>query len=174
MAQTYDVSALLKEGENEIEIWLGEGWFKGRLGFDGGFTDIYGDKLYAIAELYAGEECLVKTDTTWEVLESPIRFNNIYDGEVYDARQQKCRIAGAKLLQESPKECGEIFDRYSLPIKAKEIFSIKEVLHTPSGDTVLDFGQNLTGWVEFDCRIFGGKRDTPDCIGNYAGSRVLP
>ena len=37
-AQTYDVSALLKEGENEIEIWLGEGWFKGRLGFDGGFT----------------------------------------------------------------------------------------------------------------------------------------
>ena len=73
-AQTYDVSALLKEGENEIEIWLGEGWFKGRLGFDGGFTDIYGDKLYAIAELYAGEECLVKTDTTWEVLESPIRF----------------------------------------------------------------------------------------------------
>ena len=98
-----------------------------------------------------------KTDTTWEVLESPIRFNNIYDGEVYDARQQKCRIAGAKLLQESPKECGEIFDRYSLPIKAKEIFSIKEVLHTPSGDTVLDFGQNLTGWVEFDCRISAGK-----------------
>lgn len=156
-AQTYDVSALLKEGENEIEIWLGEGWFKGRLGFDGGFTDIYGDKLYAIAELYAGEECLVKTDTTWEVLESPIRFNNIYDGEVYDARQQKCRIAGAKLLQESPKECGELSNRYSLPIKAKEIFSVKEVLHTPSGDTVLDFGQNLTGWVEFDCRIPEGK-----------------
>ena len=43
------------------------------------------------------------------------------------------------------------------PIKAKEIFSVKEVLHTPSGDTVLDFGQNLTGWVEFDCRIPAGK-----------------
>lgn len=155
--QTYDVSDLVKEGENEIEIWLGEGWFKGRLGFDGGFTDIYGDRLYAIAELYAGGQCLVKTDTTWEIVKSPICFNNIYDGEVYDARQQKCQIEGEKLLQELPKECGALSDRYSLPVKEKEIFSVKEVLHTPSGDTVLDFGQNLTGWVEFDCDIPEGK-----------------
>lgn len=155
--QTYDVSDLVKEGENEIEIWLGEGWFKGRLGFDGGFTDIYGDRLYAIAELYASGQCLVKTDTTWEIVKSPICFNNIYDGEVYDARQQRCQIEGEKLLQEFPKECGALSDRYSLPVKEKENFSVKEVLHTPSGDTVLDFGQNLTGWVEFDCDIPAGK-----------------
>ena len=43
---------LLLQGENEISIFLGEGWFKGRLGFDGGYTNLYGDRLYAIADLY--------------------------------------------------------------------------------------------------------------------------
>lgn len=156
--QTYDVSNLLKEGENEIEIWLGEGWFKGRLGFDGGFTDIYGDRLYAIAELYTGEQCIVKTDETWDVMESPIRFNNIYDGESYDARQKKVPVKGGRILLEAPKNCGELSDRYSLPVKQKERFTVKEVIHTPSGDTVLDFGQNLTGWVEFDCALSMGSK----------------
>lgn len=156
-AQTYDVSNLLKQGENEIEIWLGEGWFKGRLGFDGGFTDIYGDRLYVIAELYTGGQCIAKTDETWDVLESPIRFNNIYDGEVYDARQKKIPVKGGRILSEAPKNCGELSDRYSLPVKQKETFPVKEVIHTPSGDTVLDFGQNLTGWVEFDCALPPGS-----------------
>lgn len=156
--QAYDVSNLLKQGENEIEIWLGEGWFKGRLGFDGGFTDIYGDRLYAIAELYTGGQCIVKTDETWDVLESPIRLNNIYDGEVYDARQKKVPVKGGRILPEVPKNCGKLSDRYSLPVKQKETFPVKEVIHTPSGDTVLDFGQNLTGWVEFDCALPSGNK----------------
>lgn len=54
--QTYDVAEYMKEGENEIQIWLGAGWYKGRLGFDGGYTNLYGDSCCAIAELYIGEE----------------------------------------------------------------------------------------------------------------------
>ena len=85
-AQTYDVTALLRGGENELLISLGEGWFKGRLGFEGGYTDLYGDRLYAIAELYQGDTLLTATDESWEELSSPIRFANIYDGEIWDAR----------------------------------------------------------------------------------------
>ena len=54
--QTYDVTEYLKTGENEIQIWLGDGWFRGRLGFDGGYTNLYGDRTYAIGELYMEKE----------------------------------------------------------------------------------------------------------------------
>lgn len=161
--QTYDVTELLREGENEISIWLGEGWFKGRLGFDGGYTDLYGDRLYAIAELYVGtgEEtrCVVYTDETWKTCVSPVTFNNIYDGEVYDARREGS-VESGNVLVEKPERCGPLCDRYSLPVRKKEAFAVRELIHTPGGDTVLDFGQNLTGWVEFDCEFPEGTAIT--------------
>ena len=80
-AETYDVTRQLCDGENELVIALGEGWFKGRLGFEGGYTDLYGDRLYAIAELFADGALLAATDESWEELRSPVTFANIYDGE---------------------------------------------------------------------------------------------
>ena len=145
-AQTYDVSGLLKQGENELAIWLAEGWFKGRLGFEGGYTDLYGDKLYAIAELYADGALLLKTDETWEEQTSPITFANIYDGEVYDARIVAETVGGVQLA--GPEGCGTLCDRVSLPVRGQDCFHA-EPIRTPKGDLILDFGQNLTGWVVF-------------------------
>jgi len=163
--QVYDVASYLKEGENEICIWLGEGWFKGRLGFDS-YTDLYGDRLYAIAELYVqyaenqplgeGKPVLV-TDGSWEALVSPVTFNNIYDGEIYDARREASGEIG-KVELEGPEKCGKLTDRYSLPIVKKESFAVAELIHTPKGETVLDFGQELTGWVEIDCDFPAGTQ----------------
>ncbi len=164
-AQVYDVTPYLKEGENEICIWLGEGWFKGRLGFDS-YTDLYGDRLYAIAELYAqytgsqplGEEKpVLVTDGSWEALVSPVTFNNIYDGERYDARREALEEIGKVELAE-PEKCGKLTDRYSLPIVKKESFAVAELIHTPKGETVLDFGQELTGWVEIECDFPAGTQ----------------
>ncbi len=161
--QTYDVTDLLVEGENEIAILLGEGWFKGRLGFSGGYTNLYGDSLYAIAELYVGfgekRRCVVCTDGSWQTYPSPIVFNNIYDGEAYDSRREDMPAAGGVLLK-APKGCGELCERRSLPVKKKDTFTVKELITTPKGDTVLDFGQNLTGWVEFDCEFPAGTEIT--------------
>lgn len=162
-AQTYDVTELLHKGENEIAVWLGEGWFKGRLGFGGGYTDLYGDRLYAIGELYVknGEtaQCIVSTDDTWKAFPSPVTFNNIYDGEVYDARREDMGPEGNVLVM-APDKCGKLCDRYSLPVVKKDTFAVKELIKTPGGDTVLDFGQNLTGWVEFDCDLPEGTAIT--------------
>ncbi|MCD7819044.1 MAG: glycoside hydrolase family 78 protein [Lachnospiraceae bacterium] len=167
--QTYDVAPYLKAGENEICIWLGEGWFKGRLGFDGGFTDIYGDRLYAIAELHVknkdGERLAVRTDDSWESRISPITFNNIYDGEVYDARREfwsnaKTESETGSVELAAPERCGALTDRYGLPIVKKESFAVKELIHTPKGETVLDFGQEITGWVEMDCDFPEGTKIT--------------
>ncbi|MDE7186203.1 MAG: glycoside hydrolase family 78 protein [Lachnospiraceae bacterium] len=154
--QTYDVTEYLRDGENEMQIWLGDGWFRGRLGFDGGYTNLYGDRCYAIAELYAGEELVAVTDETWESKESPVVFSNIYDGEIYDASKEKALhdADGWKGVRaEAPEKCGALCDRYGLPIVKKESFTVAEVIRTPKNETVLDFGQELTGWVEFTCRL---------------------
>ena len=149
--QTYDVTALLWEGENSLVIALGEGWFKGRLGFEGGYTNLYGDRLYAVAELWQGDALLAATDESWEELRSPIRFANIYDGETWDARTEPAVLCPTILA--APEGCGPLQDRVSLPIVDYDRFPVKELIHTPKGDTVLDFGQNLTGWVQFSCEL---------------------
>lgn len=153
----FDVTDYLKNGENKIEIWLGDGWFKSRMGFDGGIADLYGDKLHAICELYVGEKLVVKTDKDWESKISPIVFSGIYDGEIYDARLKNSNRTGS-VQEEIPAKCGELTDRYSLPIVKKEKFEPKEVIVSPKGETILDFGQNLTGWTEFDCHLPKGTQ----------------
>lgn len=170
-AQTYDVTEELKEGENELRIWTGDGWFRGRLGFDGGFTNLYGEKCYAIAELHCGGKLLAATDATWKSKPSPVVFSNIYDGEIYDAGKEaflKEEEGWNGVREELPGKCGmyageadyrilheEVMlgDRYSLPVVKKEAIKPVEMIHTPAGEEVLDFGQNLTGWVEFDCAL---------------------
>lgn len=169
-AQTYDVTGILQEGENILTIWLGDGWFRGRLGFDGGFTDLYGNRCYAICELYCDDRLEVCTDESWICKESPVLFSNIYDGEIYDARREAALLekSGWKpVRKEMPEKCGSLepslagledtvyrclCDRFSLPVKIKE--ELKPVwLQTPKNENVLDFLQNVTGWVEFDCDL---------------------
>ncbi|MCI6464191.1 MAG: glycoside hydrolase family 78 protein [Faecalicatena sp.] len=159
--QTYDVTDYLERGKNEIRIWLGDGWFKGRLGFDGGYTNLYGDRCYAIGELYMeqddGTETLLCTDESWKSKASPITFSNIYDGEIYDARlEDEDNWKDVRICE--PKGCGVLSDRYSLPIVKKESFQVQEVIRTPKNELVFDFGQNLTGWVEFDCDFPAGTQ----------------
>ena len=146
-AQTYDVTGLLRAGENELVLALGEGWFKGRLGFDGGYTNLYGDRLYAIAEIWQGDALLAATDESWEELRSPVTFANIYDGEIWDARMIPEVLGTVECA--APGGCGSLQDRVNLPVKELDRFPVKELIHTPKGDTILDFGQNLTGWVHF-------------------------
>lgn len=172
--QTYDVTEYLKAGSNELQIWLGDGWFRGRLGFDGGYTNVYGDRVYVIGELYAAEkqdgsaaenaenmQLILYTDENWQCKPSPAVFSNIYDGEIYDARLE-ASLSDADgwnpVRVQAPEKCGPLCDRYSLPIVKKEAFQPIEVIRTPKEEIVLDFGQNLTGWAEFDCELAEGMK----------------
>lgn len=158
-AQTYDITEYLHYGKNTIEIWLGEGWYKGRIGFDGGYRNVYGDYLCAIAEIYIDQKLIVKTDETFSAYKSPIRFNSIYDGEIIDAESAD-RTAQEKVILKKPLKCGELYDRYSLPVVEKMRIPVKKVIRTPKNEIVLDFEQNLTGWVEMDIHIPRGKKIT--------------
>ena len=156
--QTYDLTGLLNKGENELQIWLGDGWFRGRLGFGEGSINLYGDRCYAICEVYENNELILKTDDTWQSGESPVVFSNIYDGEIYDSRKEVQDNDEScwkyKVREENPEKCktAQMTDRYSLPVVIKE--EIKpHLLVTPKEEQVLDFGQNMTGWTNFECEL---------------------
>ena len=91
--QTFDVTDLLHEGHNAIGAILGDGWYRGRLGFDGGRRNIYGDRLALLAQLeidYAdGTTGRIATDETWRAAQGPILASDLYDGETYDARLER-------------------------------------------------------------------------------------
>lgn len=159
--QTYDVTNLIQE-DNVWEIWTGNGWYKGRLSFDG-TKEYYGNRFLAIAELYLtyadGTTEIVKTDEKWKYKKSPIVDSDLYDGEVIDYRiLQNVKYDKVEICKlETP-----LVERYSLPVIVKEELLVKEVIQTPAGETVLDFGQNFAGYVEFKADFSKGQRISLD------------
>src|SRR6267154_4438039 len=86
--QTFDVTSLLKSGQNCIGAMLGDGWYRGYLNA-GGKRNSYGNKLALLAQLeitYSdGTHDSVVTDETWKASTGPILASDIYNGETYDA-----------------------------------------------------------------------------------------
>ena len=162
--QAFDISDMLKNGENDIKIMLGNGWYKGRFGFDGGYTELYGDKFLAIAEiritLENDEEIVLGTDESWYSFESPIEFSGIYDGEIYNANKEikfNSNINKNNVI-ETEINTSKFQARLSLPVKIKEKIKPIEIIKTPKNEIILDFGQNMTGWVKFKVREKKGNK----------------
>ena len=155
--QEYDVTAVLGN-ENTIEVAVGRGWYSSHLGFQ--VTPYIWGKdfgLIALLEItYAdGTIDVINTDDTWEYAKSPVLFSELYDGEVYDARitpenWEKVGIIDAPTNNLVPQDGEDIreFERLK-PI---------EIIKTPKGETVLDFGQNLTGRLEFEVNGKSGDK----------------
>ncbi len=97
--QTYEVSDLLQVGENKIEIWLGDGWYRSQLLWASNpIFNCWGDRVAAIAEIEADGAALLVTDESWKSGFSPVTRNGIYFGEDYDARIVPRAEAGTDLL----------------------------------------------------------------------------
>jgi alpha-L-rhamnosidase len=157
--QTFDLTDLVKQGQNRIGAMLAPGWYKGSLTFDR-MDNAYGDTMQFICELHIickdGREFVISTDDTWNAHPSPVLSSNIYDGETWDARKEipfwsapETQLPSDKVSIYS-KDTSLLQARFDPKITVKGIFPPVQLLHTPKGETVLDFGQNMTGWVEFD------------------------
>lgn len=162
--QTYDLTPLLKEGENTIGAVMAPAWYMGRFGFNGPEGHHYGSEMKFIAEIHLtyqdGSKTVISTDESWLCAPSFVTFSNIYDGEAQDARLlgQFNWTSVRCCAEESAKhDTALLAERLSPPIVITEKLTPKEILHTPAGETVIDFGQNLTGWVEFDCALPAGQ-----------------
>lgn len=148
--QSYDVTAMLKR-DNSIVLELAEGWY----------WRLKSKKPKAIiAELHItytdGTEEYIGTDKSWSVAKSRLRYCHLYDGIRYNAAVTPAYRYRARTSKDNsqslliPQE-GEI-------VKKQERLRVKEVIITPKGETVLDFGQNITGCLEFTVEAKKGEK----------------
>lgn len=156
--QTFDVTNFLKVGENKIEVLLGNGWYKGKFGPSSLTGPIYGDKFAFLAEMRIdykdGSTSLIVTDETWEAYPSPITNSSIYDGECRNYNELpdiKWKVKKIDLGFD------KLTDRLSPSVKIMEEIKPVKYIKTPAGEDVLDFGQNMVGWVRFKANIPKGQ-----------------
>ena len=159
--QTYDVTDALTSGSHELTFSLADGWYKGNMGFDGGKSEIYGDWQRMLAELHVefadGTKEVVNSDESWLTTSGKVTKSSIYYGEDLDATIVPSNWENAQVLDFS---YDVLCDRLSIPVRVDSRLNVKEVITTPKGETVLDFGQNQAGWLEFYNRLPKGKTIT--------------
>jgi alpha-L-rhamnosidase len=162
--QTFDITEQLVVGSNLISVMLGNGWYKGRYGANGGSVGFYGDRFALICELRItledGNELIIATDPAWKARPSPVIESDIFDGEMYDARIKKDVPSPDNASDVKPIELDRtrLEARRSLPVCINEEIKPVAVIHTPAGETVLDMGQNMTGWIRFRTSAPAGTR----------------
>lgn len=154
--QTLDVTELLSQGKNKIAVLLGEGWYKGRFGFDGDYRNLYGNQKKCIGELhirYANgqEECIV-TDSSWKAEESSIYENGIYDGEHIDETLEHKMLSVEEIEETRP-----LVERFNPRIHKVEEFQPVSVKQEDEA-LLLDFGETVTGWVEITGAFETGQK----------------
>lgn len=173
--QTYDVTSMVSRGQNCLGVRVAEGWFSGRIGFRGGHRNIWGDTNALLAQLEVtlqnGQTMVIVTDDTWLVTEGPIRLAEIYDGEKYDATREvpgwslplanNEKLAGWKpvtLLSPLPQSVA-LAAGFGEPVRRIETVKAVQQVTSPSGKLVLDFGQNLVGYLRLS-NIKGSRGQT--------------
>lgn len=166
--QTYDVTELIQAGDNGIGVLLGDGWYRGGLGFDDK-NYMYGDRRAALLELHVryedGTEDVIATDSSWQAATGAIQYSNIYHGETYDARLERrgwSEAAGGGEGWAGVQVLGQSYDRLvaqeNWPTAVTEILRPIAAFVTPAGDHVLDMGQNMVGRIRMTVQAPAGTK----------------
>lgn len=157
--QTYSAEIIVQD-KNKIEIVVGNGWYKGIFGHKSE-SNHYGDRAAILAEIHLtysdGTIEIIGTDLNWRVTTGSIRSSEIYMGEIIDS----C-FSGGEVRNVVPIS----FDNNRLVAQESELVRItkkissKDFIITPKGEKVIDFGQNLTGFVEVKVKGNVGQKIT--------------
>jgi alpha-L-rhamnosidase len=154
--RSYDVTSLLQP-RSVLGLALGNGWFRGRLGWSGGRA-LYGKELAALAQLEIefsdGHVQTVVTDESWAAGPSAVVFNDLYDGQAIDARRYSDAWLEPGFSDEAwtgvhPAELdfSTLTPYIGPPVRRQEELRPITIWTSPAGKTLVDFGQNLVGWV---------------------------
>jgi len=155
--QMYDVTDFISAGSNAIGVTLGSGWYRGYIGFSNN-KNFYGRDISLLFQLdltYTdGSKETIVSDESWKSSTGSIKSSEIYNGETIDARDEKTGWSTAQYkddawsgvkVAEFPND--HLIATYNEPIRKHETFKALRILTTPKGEKVIDFGQNLVGWV---------------------------
>ncbi len=155
--QKYDVKGLLLK-ENVLTVTVGTGWHRGRISKDS--EDINQMPAAVIASLEIvyedGRKEIFATDENWKVRRSRILFSDLYDGEIYDAAALEEAYEHVEVLTDLGRE--RLIPQEGEKICEHERLKPLRFLVTPAGERVIDFGQNLAGYVEFHVKAEKGDR----------------
>ena len=151
--QSYDITHMIKEG-SVLEILVGDGWYNGKINFVVA-NDTPKAAICQLDIIYKdGTRESIVSDKSWLCRKDKLRFAELYDGEIYDAT-----------YEDAPTECEILEHDKSIIVKQQGVF-VKEqekisplsVFKAPNGDTLVDFGQNLTGYFEIRVESNEGDR----------------
>lgn len=155
--QTYDVTAMLGK-DNELSALVAKGWYSGTIGYFHR-KNCYGDRNALCLDLFIdfedGTQKIVSTDEGWQARESGLRASEFQDGEIYDCTFTAEKYFPVNIVEyDKSKLVGQICE----PVRVTEVLSVQNIIVTPKGECVLDFGQNSSGVVEFTVQGDYGQR----------------
>ncbi|MDR0376503.1 MAG: glycoside hydrolase family 78 protein [Spirochaetaceae bacterium] len=182
--QTYEVTDLMAPGVNVLGLMVGPGWYKGDLAGWVGKRNVFGKQTAVIAQLRVeyedGKVEIIPTDASWQGSLGPVLYSEIYHGETYDARleqpgwdQPHSAAAGWKPVTVESADTGILRPQDGPLVKEQEVLKPRFFFTTPRGERVIDFGQNISGWVRFKVQGSAGDRvtirhaETLDAAGNF-------
>lgn len=145
--QKYDITEMLVK-DNVLTVQLGKGWY-GLIGLEN-----YAVIAEIDLEYSDGTKEIICTDETWYTAESGLKLCGIYDGIKYDARVVPEFNDTAVISEEN--DTSVLIEQISEPVTEHERFKPIDIITTPKGETVLDFGQNLTGYIEITLNAKSG------------------
>lgn len=168
--QAYDVTDFLKDGANAIGVTLSDGWYRGTCTFNND-KNVFGTDialLFQLEIIYAdGTTATIFSDGTWKSNTGSIRSSSNYDGEFSDARLKKegWSTAGYNDRDWSSVKTANfskevLVATYNEVVRRHEVIKPVKIFKTPRGEQVLDFGQNLVGWVQFKVKGKEGDKIT--------------
>ena len=170
--ETTDVARFLRVGTNAVVVHLAGGWYTEEYGFTGQQRRFYGDQpavaLQLVVLYESGERAVIRTDSSWMALEEgPILESGIYAGEAYDARKHRqawsepgvpSGASGAWVPVRDDGPCPAPVLSSTPPVRRIETLPPRRCWTSPSGKTILDFGQNMVGRLRIT--VSGREGDT--------------
>ena len=154
---TYDVTALLRAGDNAVGAMLGDGWYRGYLGFDHA-RNLYGEHRALLLQLDVryddGRTERIASDGKWKTIDGPVRSSDIYNGETYDARLERTGWTSAPYDDGSwapvavlDAPAAQLVAPVAPPVRRVRELKPVSIRTAPNGEIVFDLGQNFAGWA---------------------------
>ncbi|MBN2377591.1 MAG: glycoside hydrolase family 78 protein [Sedimentisphaerales bacterium] len=181
--QVYDITDMLKPGANCVSVMLGDGWYRGRLVWEKS-RNFFGKNVALLAQIEVayqdGTSETFISDRSWKATTGPILISDIYDGETYDARLEKENWNNPG-YDDSTWASVRVADHQKdilvapagPPVKKIEQIKPVKIFTTPAGETVVDMGQNMVGWIRFKVNGPAGTKvklvhtEVLDAAGNF-------